>query len=64
MDLKMDTVQDVINVQGLLLELSSRLEEINESFNLPPCAKDALMKSVKVMDYFSDDVLPGLSIVH
>ncbi len=65
MDLKLDTVQDVIEVQGLCVELSSRLEDMNESIKgLLPCAKDALVKAVKVLDFFSDEVLPNLSVNH
>ena len=63
MDLKLDTVQDAIELQGLCIELASRLEEMNECMPaLTATSKDALTKAVKVMDFLSDEIIPNLCI--
>ena len=63
MGLKLETVKDAIEVQGICIELASRLAEINETVKglLPP-AKEALLRASEVLDFFSDEVIANLKM--
>ena len=63
MDIKLNTVKDAINLQGVCIELASKIETITEEIEcLSPCARNALVRTVEILDFISDDLVPNLSI--
>lgn len=60
---KLETVRDVMEVHDKCIELSSRLESMNNDIRglLQP-AKDALTEASAILDFFAEEVLPSLRV--
>ncbi len=63
MNMKLDTVRDAINLQGLCTELSSRLSDFAEvAHGTFPSRVDSLKKAAEVLDFISESIVPNLRI--